>query len=250
MTDLITRQQARSYDDAVYGPRSYDYWLWCLERVYLLQVLERQFGAKRPRYLDFACGSGRVIVVLEGGRVAESTGIDVSSSMLELARAKLQWSRIVEGDATEDPSLLEGPYDLITAFRFFLNAEDALRARALAVLHEALADDGLLILNIHGNATSLRGLSLLARRFRRRPPLGSTPRQLSLAGARRLLHRHGFEVTEVSGFGVLTERLHRLAGPSLHRRLQRLVAFGAMRYLAIDLVLVCRKRGRAEKEIT
>jgi len=251
MTDPITLPQARYYDGVLYGPRSYDSWLWCLERIYLMHVLDRHFRVTRPRYLDFACGSGRVIAALEGGRMAESTGIDVSPSMLELARAKLQWSRIVGGDATTDPSLLEGPYDLITAFRFFLNADGALRARALTTLHGALADDGLLVLNVHGNATSLRAISLLARRLRRRPPDGGggadgadspEPRQLSFSAMRRLLHRHGFEVTEVRGFGVLTERLHRLLTPRLHARLQRLLTLGPGKYLAVDLVLVCRKR--------
>jgi SAM-dependent methyltransferase len=247
MSDPITLRQARYYDDTMYDPRSYDSWLWCLERAYLTQVLDRHFGTTRPRYLDFACGSGRVIAALEGGRTADSTGIDVSSSMLALARAKLRWSRVVLGDATLDPTLLDGPYDLITAFRFFLNAGDALRARALAVLHRALADDGLLVLNVHGNTTSLRGLSLLIRPFRRRLPAGPPPRPLSIFAMRRLLHRHGFEVIETRGFGVLTTALHRLAGPSLHTRLQRLLCLGPARYLAVDLVLVCCKRGRTER---
>jgi SAM-dependent methyltransferase len=244
MSDSITLAQARHYDGVVYGPESCDSWLWRLERIYLLHVLDRRLGTTRPRYLDFACGSGRVIAALEGGRMAESTGIDVSSSMLQLARAKLSWSRLIHGDATADPSLLPGRYDLITAFRFFLNAEGRLRARALAVLHEALEDDGLLVLNIHGNATSLRALDLLARRFRRPPADGPQPRQLSFFAMRRLLHRHGFEVIEVRGFGAVTGRWHRLLGPSVHARLQRLLTLGPARYLAVDLVLVCAKQGR------
>jgi SAM-dependent methyltransferase len=244
MSDRITPRQARYYDDTLYGPQSFDSWVWRLQRVYLLEVLDRYFGTTRPRYLDFACGSGRVIAALEGGRTSEATGIDVSRSMLELAQAKLHWSRTVHGDATVDPSLLDGPYDLITAFRFFLNAGEALRARALTVLHRALADDGLLVLNVHGNATSLRGLSLLVRPFRRRLPAGPAPRQLSFPAMRRLLRRHGFEVIETRGFGVLTSRLHRLAGQGLHARLQRLLTLGPARYLAVDLVLVCGKRGR------
>jgi SAM-dependent methyltransferase len=247
MGDSVTLRQARHYDGVVYGPKSCDSWVWRLERAYLVQLLDRRLPAIRPRYLDFACGSGRVIAALEGGRMAESTGIDVSSSMLQLARDKLRWSRLVNGDATEDPSLLPGSYDLITAFRFFLNAEERLRARALTLLHGALEDDGLLVLNVHGNATSLRAVNLLVRRFRGSRTDGPKPRQLSFLAMRRLLHRHGFEVIEVHGFGVLTERWHRLLGPSVHARLQRLLALGPARYLAVDLVLVCMKRERKER---
>jgi SAM-dependent methyltransferase len=247
MSDPITLRQARWYDRTIYGPRSYDSWTWCLQRVYLMQVMDRYFGGTRPRYLDFACGSGRVIAALEGGRTVSASGIDVSPSMLALARAKLHWSRLATGDATVDPSLLDAPYDLITAFRFFLNADDGLRARALEVLRGALADDGLLVLNVHGNTTSLRGLSLLVRPFRRNLPPGPPPRQLSPLAMRRLLRRHGFEVVETRGFGVLTQGLHRLLGPSVHARLQRLLSLGPAKYLAVDLVLVCGKRGRARR---
>ena len=49
--------------------------------------------------------------------------IDVSPDMLALAGARCPRARLIRGDVTTTPGLAPGPFDLITAFRFFLNAE-------------------------------------------------------------------------------------------------------------------------------
>jgi len=236
---LRTSEQACHYDRVLYRPGSYDDWLWRLERRYLGGAVDRQFGAIRPRYLDFACGSGRILAALEG-RCHEPTGIDVSSAMLDLARGKVEASRLVHGDLTTNASLLTGPYELITAFRFFLNAEGELRAQVLRALHGLLAEDGVLILNIHGNMPSLRSLSVLVRRFRHsreRPP-----RQLSFPAMRRLLADHGFEVVDSRGYGFLTSGWHRLLTPAASLALEPLGRLWPVKHLAVQLLVTCRKR--------
>jgi SAM-dependent methyltransferase len=236
---LRTSEQAHHYDRVLYRPGSYDAWLWRLERRYLSVVFDRHFGAKHPRYLDFACGSGRILAALEG-RCHEPTGIDVSSAMLDLARGKVEASRLVHGDLASDASLLTGSYELITAFRFFLNAEGELRAQALRALHRLLAEDGVLILNIHGNTPSIRSLSVLVRRFRH--PRETPPRQLSFPAMRRLLADHGFEVVDSRGYGFLTSGCHRLLTPAASLALEPLGRLWPVKYLAVQLLVTCRKR--------
>jgi SAM-dependent methyltransferase len=238
MSTFINRDDALHYDRVVYGRGSHDAWVWELERGYLLELVDRHQPG-RPRYLDFACGSGRVLALLEG-RAAEATGVDISAEMVALARPKLTASRLMVGDPTADPTLAPGPYDLVTAFRFLLNADDDLRGRALDAIHRALADDGLLVLNLHGNATSLRGLSLAARRLRPRP--GPPPRQLSWRRLRRLLDDHGFQAVEVLGYGFLTAGWQRLLGRRAALALERLGRRGPLRFLAVHLLVACRKR--------
>lgn len=238
---LRTSEQAHHYDQVVYRPGAYDEWLWRLEKAYLRDVIDHYFDTARPRLLDFACGSGRILSLLEG-RCREPTGVDVSPGMLELARSKVPATRLVLGDATVDPTLLSGPYDLITAFRFFLNAQEELRADALRALHRLLADDGLLVLNIHGNSLSLRFLSVLTRRLWRRPGEAS-PNQLSFWAMRRLLAQHGFEVVEARGYGFLTSGWHRLLTPAISLGLEPLGRVWPLRYLAVNLLLTCRKGG-------
>jgi SAM-dependent methyltransferase len=238
MSSFINRHDALHYDRVVYGHGSYDTWLWDLERKYILELVDRYVG-HRPRYLDFACGTGRIIAALEH-RAGESTGVDIAEDMVALARRKLTDSRLVVGDLTVDDALAPGPYDLVTAFRFFLNADDNLRERALAVIHRALAEDGVLVLNLHGNSASLRTLSLLLRRIR--PHDGPRPRHLSFYGLRRLLRQYGFEVVEVRGYGFLTAGWQRLFGPRAGLALERLGRRGPLRFLAVHLLVVCRKR--------
>jgi SAM-dependent methyltransferase len=237
---LLTSEQARHYDAVLYRPGSYDDWLGRLEHSYLCAVLDQNFRARRPRYLDFACGSGRILAALER-RCHEPTGIDISPAMLDIARAKLHSSRLVLGDITCDPSLLSGPYDLITAFRFFLNAQDDLRSESLRVLHNLLTDDGVLVVNIHGNTPSLRSLSVLSRRFRQLP--SETPlHQLSFWRMRRLVADHGFEVVDSRGYGFLTSGWHRLLTPSASLALEPLGRVWPLKYLAVHLLYTCRKR--------
>lgn len=236
---LRTSEQARHYDQVVYRPGAYDEWLWCQEQTYLSDVIDRHFGSACPRLLDFACGSGRILSLLEG-RCREPTGVDVSLGMLELARSKLRTSRLVLGDVTADPTLLTGSYDLITAFRFFLNAQEELRADALRALQRLLADDGLLVLNIHGNSLSLRFLSVFTRRLRRRP--GTSLNQLSFWAMRRLLAQQGFQVVEVRGYGFLTSGWHGLLTPAVSLALEPLGRLRPTKYLAVNLLVVCRRR--------
>ena len=57
--------------------------------------------------------------------------------MLALARERCPHAKVILGDVTTTPGLAPGPFDLITAFRFFLNAEPTLRNEVLAWMRDS-----------------------------------------------------------------------------------------------------------------
>jgi SAM-dependent methyltransferase len=131
-----------------YETQPWDRFLWSREREILLTILKKYFAGRDVHLLDFACGTGRITRFLED-RVKTSMGVDVSGSMLAIARARLKRTEIIEVDITVENVLKPRKFNLITAFRFFLNAEPELRSAAIAELAELLADDGYLVFNNH-----------------------------------------------------------------------------------------------------
>jgi len=163
------------------------------ERETVLAMLARlQRGAVR-RSLDFACGTGRITQLLEG--IAEACfAVDVSESMVAEARRKCPRTQFFIQDIIEEP-LPIAPVQLITAFRFFGNAEEGLRARALRAMHRALAPGGYLLLNDHENPWALR-------RLVRRLVGERTRGDLHHWKLRRLLRHAGFRVRQTVGIGL------------------------------------------------
>ena len=86
------------------------------------EALTRTLQALPPaRTLDVACGTGFLTQHLRG----EITGLDQSTSMLELARAKVPEGRFVQGDALELP-FADGSFErLLTSFFYGHLEEDA-----------------------------------------------------------------------------------------------------------------------------
>ncbi len=78
--------------------------LWKLEQQLLKRLVKELFPMKRPTHLDFACGTGRILAHLES--VTESqVGIDVSPSMLEVAKNNNPSATIIESDLTRENPL-------------------------------------------------------------------------------------------------------------------------------------------------
>jgi SAM-dependent methyltransferase len=174
-------------------------------------LIPRLFPRRVPRYLDFACGTGRVLA-----RVAqyadESMGIDISPSMIEQARVRCATAKLALLDLTTTDADL-GTFDLITTFRFVGNAQDTLREAALAGLVRRLNRGGRLVLDSHRNPHSLHNLL---------HPRSAEGQDLHFGKLCRLLARHGLEVVQTFGVGwwigldsqcthdVLTSRLARV----------------------------------------
>jgi len=164
--------------------------------------------------IDMACGTGRISQVL-AQEIPSVVGVDVSAEMLTQARRRCPGVRFVERDVTADG--IEGldPADLATAFRFFMNAEPALRAAVLERLHDLLRPGGLLITNVQCNAESPAGL---VRRLRHRL-LGHDVHTMSHAELTELLAIHGFVVERTAWMAHWPRTGPYLAG--LARRMQR-----------------------------
>ena len=67
------------------------------------------------RYLDFACGTGRLLSFLENN-FAASTGVDISKDMLNIAEKYRKKSELICGDITREHLLDGRKYDIFTAF--------------------------------------------------------------------------------------------------------------------------------------
>lgn len=130
--------------------------VWRLEQRALDRIFRDFLPSGRADHLDFACGTGRILEHF-AGRVASATGVDVSSSMLEVARKVAPGAELVDADLTQQDVLGERRFDLITAFRFFPNAEPELRLAVFSVLARHLTPAGVLVFNNHKNRNSLRG---------------------------------------------------------------------------------------------
>lgn len=206
------------------------------ERPYLEKLFAR-LGRECPgRYLDFACGTGR-ITELAAPHFAETVGIDVSESMLAEAKRRLPTARLIQVDVMTDPPDV-GTFQVISLFRFILSAEDHLREGVLNWLRTVIAPDGVLVVNNHLNHWSITGLRHRLRnvvRGRRGGP--PTERHIET-----LLRRCGFEIVEAYGFAIIPPWRDTQRFPSTPLlRLERLLgASKRLQVYAKDRIYVCR----------
>lgn len=216
-----------------------DRFTWELQKPVLERVLaDLRRERSSIRLLDFACGTGRILSFLED-EVDEADGLDLSPEMATRAREVCHRATVHVGHLGPGgtPAAVERDYDLVTAFRFFLNVDDAVRRQALGRLHGLLtARRGVLVLNNHGNTVSARHVAL---RLNKDP--AAMHNELSDRALRSLLAEAGFRVQEVHGFGLLPDVVHRTRLRSAARTLERRAARRQwLTPLTIDRVYVAR----------
>jgi hypothetical protein len=117
--------------------------------------------------------------------------------MLQNARSRVA-ARFVRHDITRIP--LGEEFDVITAFRFFLNAEPELRHDALMAIRKHMKPSGKLVCNVHMNHNSLLGLFYRSTRWLRRGPQHNT---LSFREFKGLLSSTGFSIERVVWYGAV-----------------------------------------------
>ncbi len=190
-TTHIAKDKGKQYD-SYYVNDPWQAFMWHREQICINELLAKHLGNCEIRLLDFACGSGRVTKFLEN-RVVRSVGVDVSDSMLEQARGKLTQSELFKADLTQENVLKGQKFNLITAFRFFTNAEDELRLSVMQKLPEYLEKDGFLLFNNHHipDAMYFRTQRLLARI--RKKSLDSRVRMMSMDETLRLITEAGLK---------------------------------------------------------
>jgi predicted TPR repeat methyltransferase len=181
-----------------YQTQAWERFLWSREQQVILKILDKYFTGRDIHLLDFACGTGRITSLLEN-RVKTSTGVDVSGSMLAIAADKLKRTEIIEADITADNILKPRKFNLITAFRFFLNAEPHLRREAIVALSELLTDDGYFVFNNHHNLGS-PWIKLLEFCHQKRNPHGIF-NVMSIDDMKKLVEAAGLEIVEIYPVG-------------------------------------------------
>ncbi len=188
--------KGKKYEELLFAKGQYDAAVWEIERRMLRRLIKSLYEGSIGRYLDFACGTGRIFSTVKD-LATYRVGVDISEEMLSLARSKWPDERFVNVDITTDMCAREslGQFDLVTAFRFFLNAEPELRADAVRALRSMIRPGGYLICNNHGNSTSMLALVLIARYLMKLPVQNS----LSCKDLCKLLETHGFKVVAVKG---------------------------------------------------
>lgn len=186
----------RSYDDAFENGYLHHLW-WAVERPLLIGMLQGLHRDGARSVLDFACGTGRITQVDEA-IFDHCYGIDVSADMMKRAQARCPRTTFVEHDVTRgrpDVPLV----DVVTSFRFLLNAEPMLRSEVLVALHQLLRPGGHLVFNVQWNAHSPSGLAYRVRNRLR----GTTYQTAAACQASAWARAAGFEVLDVRGYGLL-----------------------------------------------
>jgi SAM-dependent methyltransferase len=220
--------------DARLAADAFDSYMAKWEAYWLQATIRALFPGGVPRYLDFACGTGRVTDIV-APFARESIGVDVSTTMLEVARAKCPRVQFVEIDVTRE-KLEFGSFDLVTAFRFFGNAQDELRDAALRAVVESLRPGGHLIINSHRNPFSLAAVL-------NRATGGSDDMDLHYFKLKRLVASHGIEIVRVRaiGFWLFRSRMFARAGSRRADVLEQLFKWPVFAPFSPDAFLVGRK---------
>jgi SAM-dependent methyltransferase len=206
--DVLSRDYRLSHAEQGYGAKyiqtfqsGYCAALW--ERVErpIVEEIFRSIGGADRNCLDFACGTGRITSVAARffGMVV---GVDVSEPMLACAEP-CQNVRHLLVDITRKP--LKERFHVVSAFRFFLNAEDSLRRDALLAIRLHLVEGGRIVCNIHLNATSPAGM---ASRLLNAISGHTTHNTFSLEQMKELLADAGFLVEKIIPYGFLPRPGH------------------------------------------
>jgi SAM-dependent methyltransferase len=234
-------QKGAEYE-AFYQMQPWEGFLWSREQKIILKILEKYFKGRDIHLLDFACGTGRITAFMEE-RVKTSTGVDVSSSMLAIAKRKLKRTEIIKADITTEDVLQGRKFNLITAFRFFVNAEPALRCSAMQALAGLLSEDGYFVFNNHQSYGS-PWIKLRWLRHRQINPQGIF-NVMTIGQMRELVECVGLEIVELYPAGffhppkIAIPRAVSRAAENVCSRIKFLARFSE------SPVAVCCRRNRA-----
>jgi len=135
--------------------------MWALEQPLIRDIFAR---LAPHRMLDFATGTGRIAAELEATLPAcELHGIDISADMLALARAKCKTVALHEMDGRQALAHFgKDAFDVVSAFRFFPNADPDLREDVADQIAGLTKPGGHVVLNNHRSFWSLSYIAMRA----------------------------------------------------------------------------------------
>jgi len=216
--------------DSVYTSDTYDSRVWKLEK----KLLEKDFARLNQKpvknYLDFACGTGRILEIFEKKSI-NTIGIDVSKEMLKEATEKYQNTQFIISDITKNRRIFNHKFELITAFRFFYNAEDILRKEVLQVLYKLLKENGIFICNTHGNRNKLNIFTYRQNR-----------KTLSFEKMKNLLEQHHFDIIKIYGISYLPYLFSKFLPEKIWLIIEKvLIKIKYLKKFGTDIIFICRK---------
>lgn len=225
--------KGKSYH-AAFSNNSYRAIIWEMEKVLLGRIMERFLIGRRISHLDFACGTGRILAYCEEYSDI-SLGVDVSASMLDVARKNVRRGELIQADLTIKDVLGKRKFNFITAFRFFPNAQPELRIAVMQILTNHLEDGGYIVFNNHKNTGSIRRrLAYMCGR--------NSDRGMSMEEVSGLLDSNGLKVDHVYPLSIFPTTETRMLLPKfLLMPLEKfLCCLPMFRNLGGNLIFVCR----------
>ena len=238
--DSHLTKKGNEYDNK-FKDSSYRSLIWDMEKIILKKIISKYLEGYFENYLDFACGTGRVLEFMEQYS-NNSIGIDVSESMLSVARNNVKKSKIICGDITKDATILSNiEFDLISAFRFFSNAQDELRVETLMMFNEILKNKGYLVFNNHRSHHNLfiNRLKRLIKYLIKNKHI----KYFSESEVRNLIDECGFKIVKIYHSGIFNfNEKKKVRQNSLIRQFEFLcMHFPLAKYFSHDLIYVCKK---------
>ena len=240
---------AKAYDELVQS--KYIRLIFRLEQDVVEKILS-QINPQNKTLMDFACGTGRWTALLEN-YFAETTGVDVSEQMLSQAKLKCSRAKFVLTDITSettDDALTARKFDVVTAFRFYKNAQDSLRKEVTAAIPKYLKDDGLFIFDLHLNTFSIMGILACIMRFFRFSRLFKIPvlqiRTISLGQIKKLFRDSELEVIDYYGMGVFPGRSNYIILPQkmLYKAESFFTRNKLLRNFSYNILVIAKKKER------
>ncbi len=210
--EQFSDKSAAAEYERTYTEPTYSNLLWEIEKDLLTDVVSKMRTTHQHiEYLDFAAGSGRVISFVED-LVDSATGIEISPAMAAIAQEKLDCGTMIVKDITADEDEMENQYDLITTFRFILNAEPALRIAGMKALVKRLRNqDSMIVFDNHGSLLSHKALMWPVHKIRTAGKGYQTEgNYLTDRQVQRLAREVGLRIERSVGFGVLSAKALRL----------------------------------------
>jgi SAM-dependent methyltransferase len=241
---FVSEKETNNYDNVVYTEGSASDLLWQLEKPVLEEIVKKiKQKTKRVNYLDFACGTGRIISFVED-KVDSATGIDISGAMLSQAAKRVRKATLLCKDITSDVDDIEGQYDLITTFRFILNAESDLRRVAMRQLAKRLkGPQSRLVVNVHGNPLSYK-LLLIPYYWCKATMKGNRLKgYMTKQQAVAVITDAGLVVDQVMGMGFIGGRILKFFPRSMALLIERrLVGIHFFQAFGVNQLFICRLR--------
>ena len=235
---------ARDYEQ-LYSPETADDLLWQIEQEHLHKIIvQLRNKLTRIDYLDFACGTGRIISFVEP-QVDSATGIEISPEMIKIAQKHVKDASLLCRDITSDDAEIENQYDLITTYRFILNAEPALRVAGFKALAARLKDQSSrLVFSNHGNPWSYKAL-MWPIHFTRQYLFGKkrAGNYLTNRQTRAVLDTAGLEIVDITGVGFISPKIVSLLPFAWCQKIEAALAGKPLlQSLGVNQLFVCKLR--------